>query len=127
MPDPIEEVLRLVAEGRLTAEEAAPVLDALGAAGGEADDDAPGQAEFAESADEPAGRQPHALRIQVTGGGRSIVNLRVPLAFGRMALDRVPGLSDDTVRRIRDALDHGLTGPLVAVDDDDESVRITLE
>jgi len=123
MPDPIEEVLRLVAEGRLTAEEAAPVLDALGAADGDADD-APGEAESAES---PAGSRPHALRIQVTGGGRSIVNLRVPLAFGLMALDRVPGLSDDTVRRIREALDHGLTGPLVAVDDDDESVRITLE
>lgn len=123
MADSIEEVLRLVAEGRLTAEEAAPVLDALGAAGAGADDD-PGEAE---AADEPAGRQPHALRIQVTGGGRSIVNLRVPLAFGRMALDRVPGLSEDTVRRIREALDHGLTGPLVAVDDDDESVRITLE
>ena len=123
MPDPIEEVLRLVAEGRLTAEEAAPVLDALAAADADADD-APGEAG---SADEPAGRQPHALRIQVTGGGRSIVNLRVPLAFGRMALDRVPGLSDDTVRRIREALDHGLTGPLVAVDDEDESVRITLE
>ena len=31
MADPFEEVLRLVSEGRLTAAEAAPILDALGA------------------------------------------------------------------------------------------------
>ena len=33
MSDPLDQVLRLVAEGRLTAEEAAPIIDALEATG----------------------------------------------------------------------------------------------
>jgi hypothetical protein len=119
MADPIEEVLRLVSEGRLSAEEAAPVLDALEAARGGEEDDEPA------AATRPQAR---AVRIEVTESGRQVVNLRVPLALGRMALDRVPGLSIDNIGRIREALDQGLTGPIVAVDDGDGStVRIVVE
>jgi hypothetical protein len=45
MTDPLDDVLRLVAEGRLTAEEAAPILDALGHdRGGASETEEPGTA-----------------------------------------------------------------------------------
>jgi hypothetical protein len=57
------------------------------------------------------------------------VNLRVPLALGRMAINHVPGLSPDTINRIREALDEGLTGPVLIVDDGESGggVRIVIE
>lgn len=121
MTDPIDQVLKLVADGRLSADEAGPVLDALQAAdrmGNEAADDAA-----------TPGQTPRALRIEVSEGGRRVVNLRVPLAIGRMAIDHVPGLSSDNIVRIREALDQGMTGPILVVDEggDGDGVRIVLE
>jgi SHOCT-like protein len=130
MSDPLDQVLRLVAEGRLTAEEAAPILDALQATGQVGDT----PADDSTTADEPAGPtssggRPRALRIMVLENGRKAVNLRVPLSLGRMGLDRIPGLSPDDISDIRQALDQGLTGPILAVDDDGDGngVRIVLE
>jgi hypothetical protein len=136
--DPLDDVLRLVAEGRLTAEEAAPILAALddrpaggpgpagsrgataGAAGATrtADQAAPGDTE--------PGRAT-SLRLEIREGGRSIVNLRLPIAVGRLALDKVPGLSGDQVERVREALGSGIRGPILAVDDDDTTVRLVVE
>jgi hypothetical protein len=122
MTDPLDDVLRLVASGRLTAEEAAPILDAL-QAGSEAE---------ATATDATLGRSSgaaRAIRIEVSERGRRVVNLRVPLALGRMAIDHVPGLAPDMVARIREALDEGLTGPVLVVDDDQDGggVRIVIE
>jgi hypothetical protein len=130
-PDPIEEVLRLVAEGRLTADEAAPILAAL---------DEPGPARPPRTEPQggagptpPPGTPPRAagggstLRIEVTDAGHTVVNLRLPAALGRFALDRLPGLSGDQVSRVREALQSGVRGPLLEVDDDGDGVRIILE
>jgi len=129
MSDPLDQVLKLVSEGRLTAEEAAPILDALQATGQVGDTPGDGA-----DSDEPAGPtssagRPRALRIMVLENGRKAVNLRVPLSLGRMGLDRIPGLSPDDLSSIRRALDEGLTGPILAVDDDEDGngVRIVLE
>ncbi|HEV8545636.1 MAG TPA: hypothetical protein VGQ64_05050 [Candidatus Limnocylindrales bacterium] len=138
MTDPLDDVLRLVAEGRLTADEAAPVIDALEARGDAdgdrlTDDAAPGSADAAGAPTEDpvsgAGAKARALRIEVSESGRRVVNLRIPLALGRMAIDNVPGLSGDTIARIREALDRGLTGPIVVVDQGPggDGVRIILE
>jgi hypothetical protein len=125
--DPMGQVLRLVSEGRLTAEEAAPILDAL---------DATRVTDPADAATPDAGssRQngrssvtANSLRVQVFDGGRSVVNLRIPLALGRAALGRVPGLSDETSERIREAIDAGISGPILDVDDDGDGVRISIE
>ena len=56
-----------------------------------------------------------------------MVNLRLPLAMGRFAIDRIPGLSSDQADRVRGALDSGLTGPIFVVDDGGDSVRIAIE
>ena len=138
--DPFDEVLRLVAEGRLTAEEAAPILAALDERstprrergeppGGFGSNPPPGhEAGAGAGADaDAASRGATTLRIEVRDAGRSVVNLRLPIAVGRFALDRVPGLSGDQVTRVREALSSGLRGPVLEVDDEGDGVRIVLE
>ncbi len=124
MPDALEQVLKLVAEGRLTAAQAAPILDALNAA-----DDAVAAARSAAREAEPPrpGEAATALRIEVTEHGRKIVNLRIPVSLGRMALDRIPGLTGSNVDLVREALVAGRTGTLLTIDDDEDGVRIALE
>ena len=123
MPDDaLDRVLRLIAEGRLTAAEAAPILDALDARPGstgtgwaarddQPDDDTPGK----------------VLRVQVTEKGRAVINLRIPLSLGRAAIGQVPGLSESTSDRIREAIDAGVKGSILDVDDEGDGVRISIE
>jgi hypothetical protein len=128
--DPLERVLKLVASGRLTADEAAPILDALAAR--EARDARP---ETPASAGEPAAATqstersgPKYARIQVMESGRRVVDLRIPTSLGRFALGRVPGLSAEQVSELQRAISTGLVGPLLEVEDTDgDGVRIVLE
>jgi hypothetical protein len=128
MPDDaLESVLRLVADGRLSAEEAGPILDALDARSNPAptrdrDRGADGDG------DTPRRGPGRAIRLEVTEKGRKVVNLRIPLSLGRAALDRVPGLSEATTDRIREAIEAGITGPIVHVDEGSgDGVRIVIE
>ena len=97
MTDPLERVLELVASGRLTAEEAAPILDALEAksrpvaGAGSATNTTAGEADG-----EPAPKARYA-RVEVRESGRRVVDLRVPISLGRFALSRVPGLSSQQI------------------------------
>jgi hypothetical protein len=131
MTDALEQVLRLVAEGRLTAAQAAPILDALGVddPDGSTADDGPDAAAGSEPASGTGAAQgtPTAIRIEVTEGGRRVVNLRVPVSLGRMALDRIPGLSGTNVDLVRRALADGRSGTLLDIDDEGDGVRIALE
>jgi hypothetical protein len=125
MSDALETVLHLVAEGRITAEEAAPLIAAL--------DEPKGAA----SANEPADAGPDAgkgprparqVRVEVTERGRSVVNLRVPLTLGQAAISYVPGLDSAQAARVKEALARGLTGTVLEVaGDDGDGVRIVLE
>jgi len=141
--DPLEQVLKLVAEGRLTAEEAGPILAALddrpgtrpGTDGGDTDTrktpprgDPPGGfgSNPPPSFDSPS-TGATSLRLEVRENGRQVVNLRLPIAVGRLALDRVPGLSGEQVERVREALAGGMRGPILQVDDGPNGVRIVLE
>jgi len=130
MDDPLRRVLQLVADGTLTAEEAAPILAAL---------DESTAAPAPEVAGAPSGGRPAsgsgaapsgaaALRIEVRERDRQVVNLRLPLALGRFALERVPGMSPDQTDRIREALRLGVRGPILEVaGDDGDGVRIVVE
>jgi hypothetical protein len=126
MSDALDQVLRLVAEGRLSAAEAAPILDALAA-----DSDEPGT-DTTPSGDDTAppggpNRRASAIRIEVTEDGRRTINLRVPVALGRFALDRIPGLSGANADLVREALADGRSGTLLAIDEDGDGVRIAIE
>ena len=130
MPDDaLEAVLRLVAEGRLTADEAGPILDALERRGSIRDEsEGADSSARADIAGEPTDHGPaKTLRVEVTDAGRAVVNLRIPLSLGRAALTQIPGISDATSDRIREAITAGIKGPIVDVDDGDDGVRISLE
>ena len=135
MPEELETILRLVAEGTLTPEEAAPIIDALATADRSrhaaafAKDrihrhldtvDARIDDAFARSesqAARPAGGP--RLRIRVTEHGRQVVNLRIPIGFVDAALRFVPGLGGDQADRIREAVSAGAIGPIIDVEDSD--------
>jgi hypothetical protein len=132
MTDPLERVLKLVSEGRLTAEEAAPILDALDAKGATSDwtgfapDEAP--APGASASDANGGRPPRWARIEVRESGRRVVDLRIPISLGRFALSRVPGLSREQIADVEQAVTTNTHGPILDVEDaDGDGVRIVLE
>jgi hypothetical protein len=127
MPDTLEHVLRLVAEGRITAEQAGPILDALGAHGDGADSAAPSEPSRTSSGGDAQPGPASVIRIEVSDKGRKVVNLRIPVTLGRLALDRIPGLAGNHVDLVRQALAEGRTGPLLVLDDDGDGVRIAIE
>jgi hypothetical protein len=124
--DPLDDVLRLVAAGRLTAAEAEPILAALEA------HDRPGDRTSASGSDPAAGRETgpggRTIRLEVTEDGRVAVNLRLPASLGELGLQGVPGLGGPSLDRIRAALSAGARGPVFeALDEDGDGVRIVLE
>jgi hypothetical protein len=148
MSDPLERVLELVATGRLTADEAGPILEALEAkadaaplgssrssrpVGSSAPTGSSGPADFAGGVEDgPAaqagGGKARYARVEVRERGRRVVDLRVPISLGRFALSRVPGLSREQVTEVEEAVVSGARGPIFDVEDDDgDGVRIVLE
>lgn len=123
MEGALERVLRLVSEGRLTADEAGPILDALGAAAATRDGATSG------GPNATSGRPgPRFARIEVRDGGKRVVDLRIPISLGRFALGRVPGLSAQHIADVEQAVASGSRGPILDVEDaDGDGVRIVLE
>ena len=127
MTDPLDRVLQLVADGKLSADDAAPILAALdrksrpdpGAGAGPAADTVTGQAPT---------QTPRFARVEVRERGRRVVDLRVPISLGRFALSRVPGLSIQQIAEVEEAVTSGAHGPILDVEDEDgDGVRIILE
>jgi hypothetical protein len=134
MSGELEALLRLVSEGRISAEEAAPIVAALedkarrdardaedraGGRSGQRPDGARGAAQQALS-----GRR---ISVFVAENGRPVVNLQIPLAAAGFAIDQVPGLSPDHRSRIVEAIQKGITGPILEVSDHGDEVRIVIE
>jgi hypothetical protein len=121
MRDELAIVLRLVAEGRLSPDDAAPLIEALNRpsepAGPPASPPPP-----------PSVNDPRQLRIRVSERGRQVVNLRIPLTFADTALRMVPGLSVEQGDRIRAAIAGKTMGPILDVEDEDgDGVVISME
>ena len=147
--DEIEAVLRLVADGTLTAEQAAPIIEALTRverSGGreERQRDRVGRhldrarrrverayerAEQARAtAEERGALRGRQLRIRVTEHGRQVVNLRIPIGLVDAALGFVPGIGGEQSERIREAVAAGAIGPIIDVEDPDgDGVLISVE
>jgi hypothetical protein len=135
MSGELEALLKLVSEGKLTAEEAAPIVAAL-----EAQSDKSGSSSARSRSTESgprdgarrggpaedvlAGRR---IRIFVAEKGRPVINLQIPLAAAGFAIDQVPGLSPDHRSRIVEAIQTGMTGPILEVSDHGDEVRIVIE
>jgi hypothetical protein len=129
MTDAMERVLQLVADGRLSAAEAEPILAALDERESTAPPDS-GASSGGPSDREDAAREDRAryAHIEVTEGGRRAVDLRIPLALGSLGLGSIPGLSSESIQRVREAIDAGMRGPVFQVEDTDgDGVRIVIE
>ena len=127
MGDELATVLRLVSEGKLCAEEAAPIIEALGRHRVPPPSEPP-------TPPSPPGSVPgkgkgRRVRIQVTEHGRRVVDVRVPLAFAAMAARMVPGIPDSYAAMIEQAVETDTTGPIidVAEDEDGDGVLISIE
>lgn len=127
MGDELATVLRLVSEGKLTAEEAAPIIEALSRHRAAPPSEPP-------TPPTPPGSVPgkgrgRRVRIQVTERGRRVVDVRVPLAFAAMAARMVPGIPDSYAALIEQAVDTDTIGPIVDVaeDEDGDGVLISIE
>lgn len=121
MADPLDHLLQLVAEGRLSPEEAAPLLEALRGA--------PGASGRGRSGASSGGEPPVArnLRVEVRERGRVVVDLNIPASLAGLAT-AVPGLPPDWADRIREALEAGVKGTIVDVaGDEGESVSVRIE
>ena len=148
MSEELDTILGLVADGKLTPDQAAPIIEALTRAEQATESDGlHGRIERSvaaaqrrvervqerferahERAEEPATGRGRQLRIRVTERGRQVVNLRIPIGFVDTALKFVPGIGGDQSERIRDAVRAGSIGPIVDVEDPDGSgVLISLE
>ncbi len=146
MSGELEALLRLVSEGRLTAEEAAPIvaaleekarLDARGAGAGSGSGSGTGAGGAAtRDGGRDGGRRAgpvqelladRKLRVYVAEDGRQVINIQIPLAAAGFAIDQVPGLSPDHRSRIVEAIQSGMTGPILEVSDDGDEVRIVIE
>ncbi|HEX7197530.1 MAG TPA: hypothetical protein VF364_11950 [Candidatus Limnocylindria bacterium] len=145
MSEELETVLRLVADGTLTPEQASPIIEALTRA--ERSERPHGLHDRVERTVERAHRRAERvherlddlnavagqgrgrqLRIRVTEHGRQAVNLRIPIGFVDAALRFVPGIGGDQSDRIRDAVRAGAVGPILDVEDPDgDGVLISVE
>ena len=132
MSDEMNTVLRLVAEGKLSPEEAAPIIEALGQVGRAADRATQAMAMAGEVVDADGrlltrgrGRR---VRIQVNERGRRVVDVRVPLAFAAAAARMVPGIPESYATLIEQAVDSNTTGTIVEAEDETgDGVVISME
>ena len=131
MSDEMNTVLRLVAEGKLSPEEAAPIIEALGKvseAAARASSPPPSPPTF-----DAAGRRQdpgrgRRVRIQVNEHGRRVVDVRVPLAFAAAAARMVPGIPDSYATLIEQAVDSNTIGTIVEAEDETgDGVLISME
>jgi hypothetical protein len=143
MSGELEALLKLVSDGKLTAEEAAPIVAALereAATASESKSTASASADRRGDASEEWQREePHRpgraqelltgrrIRIFVAENGTQIINLQIPLAAAGFAIDQVPGLSPDHRSRIVEAIQTGMRGPILEVSDHGDEVRIVIE
>jgi hypothetical protein len=138
MSGELEALLKLVSEGKITAEEAAPIVAALESRGGPGGSSAAAGQGGARSESRPredtrrAGSARDALagrriRIFVAENGSPVIDLQIPLAAAGFAIDQVPGLSPDHRSRIVEAIQTGMTGPILEVSDHGDEVRIVIE
>jgi hypothetical protein len=118
----------MVADGKVTAEEAAGLLEAL--------EPAARPEPRPSSFEQPVGpTSRRTLVIQVTEGGHNRVNVRIPLGLARAAGRFIPRQAQDYLDQYEIDLKQLLAdlgtnfpeGPLVEVQDEEDHVRIAVE
>ncbi len=121
MADELVTILRLVADGTLSPDEAAPIIDAISRTKG-----TPRPDEALGAAGAPLkGRR---VRILVSEKGRRVVDLSIPLGLASMAARIVPGIPQHYASLITEAVESNKPGTIVDVEDESgDGVLISLE
>jgi hypothetical protein len=79
-------------------------------------------------APQPGDRAQRIVRLQVLEGGKSVVNLRIPVTWAGLAGSVLPGISGQHADRIREAIRSGTVGRILEVQDEDgDGVIISTE
>ena len=119
-------VLKMIEEGKISAQEGARLLGALG----QSDERARSPRNKAKAGGEGGGRWLR-LRVSDTRSGKTRVNLTIPIGLVNMGLAVgarfVPDVAELDVEEIRDALRSGLQGKILEVRDEEELVEIYVE
>jgi len=113
------QILKMVQEGKVSAEEAAKLLQAV--------DTKPSHTASTTSTGA------RWLRVRVQESGRQVVNVNLPMTIVEVALSMgvkfIPQehLKDIDLTALLEAVKQGLTGKIVEVDDGDSKVEIIVE
>jgi hypothetical protein len=109
-------ILRMVQERKITAEEGAKLLAALG------------KAEQKQAA--PAEGESRWLRVRITdlNSGKASVNVNLPLGLVNVGLKMgarfIPNMEGIRVEELAEALRQGMTGKIIDVVDEEEGQRV---
>lgn len=134
-----QQVLRLLAEGKIDAEQAYRLLRALGdveerPSRGPGERGGPPSTDWIPEPPPPPGIGRRTLRIMVASAGKTKVNIAIPLGLARMGKTKIAasGLVRDQLAKFGIDLDEVLrqishTGPIVDVSDGEDRVLITVE
>jgi len=134
-----KQVLNLLAEGKIDSDQAFRILRALGDIPGAPPPRAPAPPvppvpPVPPLEPLPPGLKGRILRIQVLSGGKTKVNLAIPLAIARMGKVKMgaSGLVKEQLARFGIDLDEVLRtverqGPIVDISDNEDRVRIVVE
>lgn len=137
-----KQVLKLLAEGKIDAEQAYRLLKAIGdiEEGGPRPDEPPQPPRpgdrpfFPPDAPMPPGLGRRTLRIMVTSSGKAKVNIAIPLGIARMGKTKIAasGLVREQLAKFGIDLDDVLrhishSGPIVDISDGDDRVLIVVE
>ncbi len=127
-------ILQMVQDGKITPEDAAQLLEAIGSAGAR---QGPARGQQTPAANEPAGlgRKPRFLRVRVTDtdSGRPRVNVRLPISMVtvgiKMGSKFAPQIEGLDAEQLMSIIDSGEIGQIVDVydEDDGEHVEVFLE
>ena len=138
-----KQVLKLLAEGKIDADQAYRLLRAIGDVEEKDRRDGPGPAHrpdgpdrplFPPDAPMPPGLGRRTLRIMVTSGGKTKVNIAIPLGIARLGKTKIAasGLVREQLAKFGIDLDDVLrhishSGPIVDISDGDDRVLIVVE
>ena len=128
MDDERRRILRMVAEGKITSEEAAGLLDAL-------QEVSAGEARRASQPVPAPGGHPKTLVIHVSEGDESKVNVRIPLGLAlaagrfipRRAQEYLEEYDIDVRQLVQDIGGAVQRGPIIEIKDDEDHVLIAVE
>ena len=122
-------VLKMVQEGKITAEMAAELLKALDSSGKKPEANDPSQSSYAGR----SGGRFFRVRVTDTDSGRTRVNVRLPLGMVnaglRMGMRFSPEVEGLDTARLAEALASGETGQIMDIfdDEDGEHVEVYIE